>query len=132
MELMNLRNGLLIVLGVLLLIVGYNALVEKPAGKSRTVPDRIQGAWVTANPEYSDRYLEIGAEFITFGTGGVNSRRYEVTGFDETRDVEGRELNTVYFRDVDGSKFSREFYFTLKDGKQLVFKNQPQVVWLAE
>ena len=129
---MNLRNGLLIALGVLLLIVGFNALVEKPDGSFRAVPDRLQGAYVTANPEYSDRYLEIGSEFITFGTGGVNSRRYEVTGFDGTQDVEGRELGTVYFRDVDGSKFSREFYFSLEDGKQLVFKNQPEVVWVGE
>ena len=129
---MKLRNGLLIVLGVLVLIVGFRALVEKPDGKFRTVPDRLQGAFVTANPEYSDRYLEIGSEFITFGMGGVNSRRYEVTGFDETRDVEGRELDTVYFRDVGGSKFSREFYFTEEDGKRLVFKNQPEVVWVGE
>ena len=132
MELMNLRKGLLIVLGVLVLIVGFRALVEKPDGKFRTVPNRLQGAFVTANPEYSDRYLEIGSEFITFGTGGVNSRRYEVTGFDETRDAEGRELYTVYFRDVSGSKFNREFYFTEEDGKRLVFKNQPQVVWVGE
>ena len=129
---MKLRNGLLVVLGVLALIVVFRALIEKPDGEIRTMPDRIQGAFVTANPEYSDRYLEIGSEFITFGTGGVNSRRYEVTGFDETRDVEGRELDTVYFRDVDGSKFRREFYFTLENGKRLVFKNQPEVVWVGE
>jgi len=129
---MNLRNGLLFVLGVLVLIVVFRALVEEPDGSLRAVPDRIQGAFVTAHPEYSDRYLEIGSEFITFGTGGVNSRRYEVTGFDETRDVEGREFDTVYFSDVDGSKFSREFYFTEENGKRLVFKNQPQVVWVGE
>ena len=129
---MNLRNGLLIVLGILLLMIGYRLLVPRPVGEYRTVPDRLHGAWVTTNPEYSDRYLEFGAEYIPFGTGGVNSKKYKVTGFDHDRDAEGRELDTVYFRDVDRSTFSRKFIVSSEGGEQLFFENQPEVVWVRE
>ena len=129
---MSLKNGLLTVLGVLLLIVGYRVLFEEPTGRLRTVPEDLHGGWVTANPDYSDRYLEIGADFITFGTGGVNSKKYKVTGFDRDREADGRELNTIYFRDVDRSTFSREFYVSSDKGGGLVFANQPQVVWVQE
>jgi len=129
---MRLRDGLLVILGVLLIIVVARALSNGPAAMRRTVPEEFCGVWVTANPEYSDRYLELGSDFITFGTGGVNSRRFAVTGFNRSRDEKGRELSTVYFRDVDGSEFSRQFHADTDDGRQLVFVNQPDVVWVTE
>jgi len=129
---MSLKNGLLAVLGVLLLIVGYRVLFEEPTGRLRTVPEDLLGVWVTTNPEYSDRYLEFGADFITFGTGGVNSKKYKVTGFDRDRDTDGRELNTIYFRDVDRSTFSRQFHVGSDKGDGLVFINQTEVVWVRE
>lgn len=129
---MKLRDGLLVILGVLLIIVIGRTVLNGPGAMQRTLPEELCGVWVTANPEYSDRYLELGSDFITFGTGGVNSRRFEVTGFDRDRDEKGRDLNTVYFRDVDGSKFSRQFHVSTDNGRQLVFHNQPDVVWLSE
>jgi len=130
---MKMRNALLAILGLLLIIVLYRALTTPPEGAFRKVPERLQGVWITSNQEYSDRFLELGADFITFGTGGVNSRRFEVTGIDESRDpTTGRELFVVYFKDVDGSRFSREFSVHLENKKELVFVNQPDVVWEAE
>lgn len=129
---MTLKNVLWTLLGVMLLIAGYSIVVEKPDGSTRDVPARLHGVWVTTNPDYSDRYLEIGRNFITFGTGGVNSKRFEVTGFEGYRDSDGRELDTIYFKDVDGSKFSRQLYLGLETGKQLTFKNQPEVVWVFQ
>lgn len=127
---MSLRNVLLVILGVLLAVVVYNTVFEEPEGALRTVPDRIHGAWVTTNPDYSDRYFKISAETITFGTGGVNSQTFKITGFDHSREFDGRELNTVFFRSADGATFSRQFYFSRKNGlKTLTFANQPDVVW---
>ena len=129
---MKLRHGLLIVLGVLLVILGYRVLSGPTEGNSRSVPDRYHGVWVTTNQDYSDRFLKLGGDFIEFGTGGVNSQRFKVSGFEDTRDDQGRELNTVYFRGVDGGRFSREFYFSMDGGPRLIFENQPEVVWIRE
>jgi hypothetical protein len=129
---MNLRDGLLTILGVLVLIVVARVLLDEPEGRLRTVPGDFRGVWVTGNHDYGDRYLELGADFITFGTGGVNARRFEVTGFDRDRDVMGKEIDTVYFRDVNGSSFSRQFSVATDRKDELVFTNQPGVVWVRE
>lgn len=126
---MKLRDGLLVVLGIVLLIAGYRVLFDEKPGSLRTIPVELHGVWVTANPDYSDRYLQFGADFITFGTGGVNARRYTVTGFDRDRDAAGGERDRVYFRGEDRSTISRGFSVT---GDQLVFENQPHVVWVRE
>ena len=112
-----------------MLIAGYRVLFDEKPGSLRTIPLDLHGVWVTANPDYSDRYLQFGADFITFGTGGVNSHRYRVTGFDRDRDAAGVERDRVYFRDADRSTISRRFSVT---GNQLVFDNQPEVVWIRE
>lgn len=126
---MSLRNGLLAVLGLLLAYVVLGAILDRPQGMTRTVPDHLHGAWVTANPDYSDRYLEFRADSITFGTGGVNSQTFKITGFDRSLEADGRELDRVYFRSVDRSTFSRQFHFSRQGRKTLVFVNQPDVVW---
>ena len=36
---------------------------------NRDVPDHLLGVWVTPEPTYQDRYLEISPVTITFGTG---------------------------------------------------------------
>lgn len=126
---MKLKQGLLIVLGVLLAILAYRLMTGISQGDSRSVPDRLHGVWVTTNQNYSDRFLKLGENYIEFGTGGVDSQRFEVTGFGGTRDDRGRELNTIYFRGVDGSKFSREFVVSMEGTPRLVFKNQPEVEW---
>jgi len=126
---MSLRNALLVILGLLFGFVVYNAIFDEPEGAMRTVPDRLHGAWVTSHPEYSDRYLELRAETITFGTGGVNSQTFRITGFDHGREPDGREVDTIYFRSVDGSSFSRQFLVSEGDRRTLVFVNQPDVIW---
>lgn len=126
---MSLRNALLVILGLLLGFVVYNAFFDEPEGAMRTVPDRLHGAWVTSHLDYSDRYLDLRAETITFGTGGVNSQTFKVTGFDHSREPDGRELDTVFFRSVNGSTFSRQFHFSDGSRRTLVFVNQPDVVW---
>jgi hypothetical protein len=126
---MNLRNALLVILGLVLAFVVYDAVFDKPEGALRTVPDRFHGAWVTAHSGYSDRYLEFRRETVTFGTGGVNSQTFKITGFDHSREPDGRELNTVYFRSVNGSDFSRQFHFSEGKRKTLVFVDQPDVDW---
>jgi len=126
---MKFRNTLLVILGLALAYVVFDAVFDQPEGALRTVPDRFHGAWVTSNSEYSDRYLEFRAESVTFGTGGVNSQTFKVTGFDHSREPDGRELNTVFFRSGNGSSFSRQFYFSDGARKELVFVNQPDVVW---
>jgi hypothetical protein len=129
---MKLRNGLLAILAVLLVIVVFRAVTEEPEGALRTVPDRIQGTWVTNHRDYSDRYLRISANAITFGTGGVTSRTFEVTGFDHGRLSGGQELDTVYFQSADGASFRREFTYRQNGRPTLVFVNQPGITWTKQ
>lgn len=126
---MSFRDVLLLILGLLLAFVILGAILDKPEGTMRTVPDHLRGVWVTANASYGDRYLKLREDAITFGTGGVNDQTFNVTGFDQIREADGRDLNTVYFRSVGGSSFSRQFHFSQQGRRRLVFVNQPDVVW---
>lgn len=129
---MNLRNGLLVALGIVLAIAGYRMLFQEQMGQLRAVPANLQGVWVTTNPEYGDGYVELGADFITFGSGAVTSKRFKVTGLDRGGDRHPIETYTVYFRDVGKSTLSRSFTFSKDGGGRLVFVNQPEVVWVRD
>jgi len=129
---MNLRTILFVVVGVVLVLIAYRLFVPFEPTVSKTMPIHLQGTWVTTNVHYSDRYVEINADSITFGSGGVTGKRYRVTGFDQRYEQGGELVNTVYFKDVDGSRLSRQFYFSPENRGQLVFKNQPDVVWVRQ
>lgn len=126
---MSFRDGLLLILGLLVAYVILGAILDQPEGTMRTVPEHLRGVWVTANPSYSDRFLKLREGAITFGTGGVNDQTFEITGFDQRREADGRDLNTAYFRSVGGASFSRQFHFSRQGRLTLVFVNQPDVVW---
>jgi hypothetical protein len=126
------QNVLLLVLAVVLAIAGYRWFSVPSPGSSATMPSELRGEWVTTSPTHSDRYLAIGESFVTFGIGGVDSQRFEVIGFASSNDERGRRLDTVFLRDVGGGRFSREFYVDLTRPPRLVFKNQPDVVWVRQ
>ena len=129
---MSLRALVMAVIGVLLVLIAYRLFVPFEPTVSKTMPIHLQGTWITTDLHYSDRYVEIGPDFIVFGTGGVTGKRFAVTGFDQRYRDDGELVNTVYFKDVDGSRYSRQFIFTPENRGQLVFANQPGVAWIRQ
>lgn len=129
---MSLRALVMAVIGVLLVLIAYRLFVPFQPTVSKTMPIHLQGTWITTDLHYSDRYVEVGPDFIVFGTGGVTGKRFPVTGFDQRYRDDGELVNTVYFKGADGSRYSRQFTFTPENRGQLVFANQPGVVWIRQ
>jgi len=90
-------------------------------------PAGMIGSWITGNPRYADRYIEIRPDTMTFGTGGVASRTYKILGCEEVESAKGKTLYTLHVADAAGTVFNRPLYL---DGlHHLQFKNQPNIVW---
>ncbi len=111
---------------VVILAVALGAWLSREDTGSKTVPPQLVGTWTTTHPEYSDRYLVLTSDSITFGTGGTSTVRYSIIGVA----VDGNDGNNfvVHFRDAGGAKFRREIVLG-DSGKKLHFKSQPSVVW---
>jgi len=112
-------------LAVVALLLG-RWLYHEPIG-SKTVPPRLIGLWTSDVPEYSDRYLELKPTTITFGTGGTSSVRYTILNVVHDR-VNGQDVFTVNFRDMGGTKYSREIVIEPETGR-LYFASQMKVPW---
>jgi len=124
---MSTRRILLILLGLAVVAVVAGRLLYQQGFDSKTVPTELVGLWTTADPSYSDRYLELQPDSITFGTGGTSSIKYSIIGVVRQEAGEG-EAYEIHFRGVDGSKFSREIVLA-GSGDKLFFRSQPEVVW---
>ena len=90
------------------------------------VPQELQGLWVTSDPAYQDRSLEISQVTITFGTGNAT----ESTGFIQKCEVstEGPETAyTILYSGDDGeAKLSLSYNPVTKE---LRLKNQRSIAW---
>ena len=124
---MSTRRILLILLGLVVIAVVAGRLLYQQGFDSKTVPTELVGLWTTTDPSYSDRYLELQPDSITFGTGGTSSIKYSIIGVvrQEAGEAEAYE---IHFRGVDGAKFSREIVLA-GSGDKLFFRSQPEVVW---
>ena len=112
---------------VVILAAALGAWFSREDTGSKTVPPQLVGTWTTAHPEYSDRYLVLTSDSITFGTGGTSTVRYSIIGVA----VDGNDNNkyfVVHFRGAGGAKFRREIVLG-DSGQKLHFKSQPSVVW---
>ena len=118
---------LLIVLGLAIVAVVAGRMLYHQGFDSKTLPAELVGLWTTADPNYSDRYLELQPDTITFGTGGTSSIKYSIIGVVRPEAGEG-EAYEIHFRGVNGTKFSREIVLS-GSGEKLFFRSQPDVVW---
>ncbi len=119
---------LLILLGLVVIAFVTVRLLDREDFDSRTVPTKLVGLWTTANPNYSDRYLTLQPDTITFGTGHTSSIKYSIIGVVRQEAGEA-EVYEIHFRGVNGEKFSREIVLA-SSGDSLSFKSQPHVVWM--
>jgi len=113
------------VIAVMALLVGR--LVYHRGYDSKTVPPSLRGEWTSTHPEYSDRYLALTANSITFGIGGTSSVKYTVVGVMK-ENAEDTDTLVLHFRDIGGTKFQRTMVVDAS-GERLYFASQPAVIW---
>ena len=119
---------LLIWTGVaVILAVALVAFLGREDTGSKTVPPQLIGTWTSAHPDYSDRYLVLTSDSITFGIGGTSTVIYSIIGA-AVEEHHGNQHFVVHFRGIDGTRFRREIVLD-EGGMSLHFKSQPGVVW---
>lgn len=96
-----------------------------------TFPAELRGRWITDNPRYQDRMLEIQADAVVFYTGGVfglSAHRIR-----QARRRPGNRPGTLYeirYRSNSPDElYTFAFYYRSANGGEIRFENQPQIVW---
>lgn len=110
----------------LLLLFGLIVVSCQTEPEPISVPPELQGVWVTTEERYAERAFEITAEDLFFQTG---ARDYTVHGIRGLRQEEGEGSMTYVFEFRGQSGEREEFRVERRGPTELVFPNQPLVVW---
>lgn len=102
-------------------------LLNRQGYDSKSVPDFLIGEWTSESPEYSDRYIELSAKSITFGTGGTSFVKYQILGIVQ-EEVDGVDTIVLHFKDVAGTTFKRRVVVG-PSGLTMHFASQPANIW---
>ena len=96
--------------------------------KYEVFPDRMIGRWTTSEPRYTDRFFEISQTTFTYGIGGDKKDVCIISSIEKS--VQGNTtLYTIKYRNVDGIKYIRSFYYFPGNGGVIKFKNQKDIKW---
>jgi hypothetical protein len=97
--------------------------------KDRNIPRQLIGDWNTSDPNYSDRYFNIGPTTISFTTGNGTVS----TGWIKEIKTVQTGVSTLYIieYDVNGTANELSFYYETKKPKASIirFKNQKNTIW---
>jgi hypothetical protein len=107
-------------------IIVLSLIVSVFSSKVRDVPADLQGVWRTSDPAHADRFLELSAVTVSFGTGDGNVS----TGLIRKIDEDAGERETVYtitYRGADGDSKVSLIYEPRK--RLLRLKNQERIEW---
>ena len=91
-------------------------------------PDHMIGKWTTAEPRYTDRFFEISQTTFTYGLGGDKKDVCIISSIEKSVQ-DNTTLYTIKYRNVDGIKYTRSFYYFPGNGGVIKFKNQKNVEW---
>jgi hypothetical protein len=95
-----------------------------------TVPEDLIGVWETTSPAYADRFFEIKAKEIIFGTGGEKFDTYPITKIRIEKDrQEQKTLYLICYKNMDGKVYKFFFYYDPANQGTIRFKNQKEMVW---
>ena len=95
-----------------------------------TVPEHLIGVWNTTDERYADRPFEIGREEVIFHTGGGNSDTYRIKKIEvETSPQNGGNLYIIHYEILGGKVRKFSFYYNQTGKGEIVYKNQPEMVW---
>ena len=111
-------------------MIGAAAIVVVLSGCGTTeLPAELYGVWRTDEPRYADRFIELGAQEIVFGTGGQESSRYTITSVDAETTLAGAKYTIEYQSIGDDSSSSVSLLTEHRDGLALRLHNQPSFSW---
>lgn len=95
------------------------------------LPPEIRGLWITNDPRYDDRALELQADAVVFHTGGIFG--ISAHHIRQGRRRDGNRPGTLYelrYRsDSPAVLYTFAFYYRSEDGGKIRFENQPGIVW---
>ena len=75
------------------------AILPSACGVERELPAELYGVWRTDEPRYADRFIELAAGEIVFGTGGGDSSQHAITSVEaEATPAGGHRLSATRFR----------------------------------
>jgi hypothetical protein len=115
---------------ILLMCALLPLLSAVQCSKAKPVPDELIGTWVSSDPRYADRPMELRKETIIFehGEGYFDFKVYAVVNV-EKKIEEYDTLYIITYEIPDGLKYKLSFYYTEDAGGTIRYKNQPEVVW---
>lgn len=102
-------------------------------GDKEIASDDLMGVWKTSEPRYADRFIKIGKDTITFGTGGENFESYSIKKiYMKKVPIENSILYTIHYKNREGVWNKFAFYYSPVNGGVIRLKNQKQMVWTKE
>jgi hypothetical protein len=120
------RKGLVVLIFLL-------ALSPFQCGKKATVPEDLIGVWKTTAAPYDDRFFEIKADEVIFGTGEGNFDTYAITKIKTEKDPrEQATLYTLCYKTIERREYRFSFYYDPANHGSIRFKNQQEMVWTKE
>lgn len=117
----------------LVVLIFFLALSSFQCGKKATVPEGLIGVWKTTAAPYDDRFFEIKADEVIFGTGEGNFDTYPITKIKTEKDP--REQGTLYtlsYKTIERQEYRFSFYYDSANQGTIRFKNQKEMVWTKE
>ena len=106
------------------------ALSAFQCGGRGTVPENLIGVWETTSPAYADRFFEIKANEIIFGTGEKKFDTYPITKIRIEKDrQEQKTLYLICYKNIEGKVYKFFFYYDPANQSTIRFKNQKEMVW---
>jgi hypothetical protein len=99
-------------------------------GKSLTVPDHLIGVWETTDTSYADKPFEIRREEVIFHTGGDNFDTYPIKKIEvESAPQKPGNLYIIHYKILEGKVYKFSFYYNQTGKGEIIYKNQPEIVW---
>jgi hypothetical protein len=96
--------------------------------KNRDIPVNLIGKWTTSAPGYQDRFIELTKETLVYGLGGDKKDVYFISSMEESLE-ENNILYTFNYKNTNGLKFTRSFYYHPENGGAIQFKHQEHIEW---
>lgn len=95
--------------------------------QTASVPQQLIGKWETSALKYTDRYLEFGEYYITFGFGEDMHESHYIRKINQDKNMNGISYSLIY-EDSEGEKWPLAFSYTTGDGEYIKLKNS-DVTW---
>jgi hypothetical protein len=115
---------------VSILILCLVLLSACQCSRKATVPGDLIGVWETTAPDYADRFFEIKADEVIFGTGEEKFDTYPITKIKMEKDRdEQKTLYVICYKNTAGQEYKFSFYYDPANQGTIRFKNQKEMIW---